>query len=128
MILLDTHAFVWWASGRQELSDRARKAIEKEPGSIVLSVVSAWEIALLCKKNRLSLPLPPSKFITRALDIYSIEELPLKRQVAIDAVALPDFHNDPFDRVLIAEAMNHKCPLITKDALIATYPGIRAVW
>jgi len=128
MIVLDTHAFVWWASDRGQLSERARQAIETEPGSLVVSVVTAWEIALLHKKNRLTLPLPPQQFIGKSLERYGIEELALQRKTVLDAVALPDLHDDPFDRIIVAEAIARNSPVVTRDTVIPTYPGVRTIW
>jgi len=107
---------------------KARKLIETHPESLALSIVSAWEIALLHKKKRLELPLPPDVFIERALRHHGIEELALQREAVLKAVALPDIHNDPFDRVLVAEAQRGKFKLVTKDSVIPNYPGIKTVW
>ena len=128
MIVLDTHAFVWWASDRRQLSEKARQAIETEPGSLAVSVVTAWEIALLHKKNRLTLPLPPQQFIGKSLECYGIEELALQRRAILDAVALPDLHNDPFDRIIVAEAISRNSPIVTKDTIIPSYPSVRTIW
>jgi len=94
----------------------------------MISVVTAWEIALLQKKDQLTLPLPASDFIKKAIQRHDIRELALTRTTAISAVNLPDLHSDPFDRVIIAEAMQNNCTLVSKDATIATYPDIKALW
>lgn len=128
MILLDTHAFIWWTSDRDRLSKKALKYIEAHSQELAFSVVSAWEIALLHKKKRLELPLSPTDFIERALKHYGIEELVLHRTTALKAVNLPDIHDDPFDRVLIAEAQVGKLKLVTKDSVIPKYPGLHIIW
>jgi PIN domain nuclease of toxin-antitoxin system len=128
MILLDTHTFIWLASDRSQLSSMALSAIETEGDSLMISIVTAWEIALLHKKERLALPTTPSEFIERATKRHTIRELPLNRSTAIDAVNLPDLHNDPFDRILIAEAMSKHCSLISKDSKIAAYPDVKVIW
>lgn len=128
MILLDTHTFIWWASDRSHLSDRIASLLDRESAGLMISVVTAWEIAILYKKGRLALPLPPNTFIEKAMVHHGIHELPLTRAIALKAVDLPDIHNDPFDRVLIAEASERQCVLATKDALIARYPDIRVAW
>jgi PIN domain nuclease of toxin-antitoxin system len=128
MTLLDTHTFVWLASDQSALSSVALTAIKKDRGSLFISVVTSWEIALLYKKGRLLLPLPPSEFVEKALQHYGVRELPLKSEIAMAGVALPDIHNDPFDRILVAEALQNKCRLITKDEKISLYPGIEVVW
>jgi PIN domain nuclease of toxin-antitoxin system len=128
MTLLDTHAFVWLASDQGALSSAALAAIKKDRNSLFISVATGWEIALLHKKRRLTLPLPPRAFVDKAMRRHGVRELPLKMEIAIAAVALPDIHNDPFDRILVAEALHHKCRIVTKDETIPLYPGVNAVW
>ena len=128
MTLLDTHTFVWLASEQKELSTKAAVAIEKDLDSLFISVVTAWEIALLYKKGRLHLALPPPEFVERAIRHHGVQELPLTREVSMASVSLPDIHNDPFDRILVAEALQHRCRLVTKDATIPLYPGVVTIW
>jgi len=128
MTLLDTHTFVWLASDQKELSAKAAVAIEKDLDLLFISVVTAWEIALLYKKGRLHLALPPPEFVERAIRQHGVQELPLTREVSMASVSLPDIHNDPFDRILVAEALQHRCRLVTKDAKIPLYPGVVTIW
>ncbi len=128
MILLDTHVLVWLASDPGQLSKAAVRAIEKQPKALCISVVSAWEIALLVKRGRLELPLPPGEFITRAIRHHGLEELPLERRVVERAVALPDIHSDPFDRILAAECLERGGTLISRDTILPRYPRLRVIW
>ena len=128
MILLDTHVLVWLASDPGQLSKAAVHAIKQEPKALHVSVVSAWEIALLVKRGRLELPLPPGEFVSRAIRHHGLVELPLERRVAERAVALPDIHNDPFDRILAAECLERGGKLISRDATLPRYPRLRVVW
>ncbi len=128
MTLLDTHAFVWLASDQSALSVAALNAIKKDRDSLFISVVTAWEIALLHKKGRILLPLPHKEFLQRALTRHGVQELQLKREIVLAAVGLPDVHNDPFDRILVAEALHHQCRIVTKDQKIPLYEGIKAIW
>jgi len=128
LILLDTHTFVWWVSDRNQLSQAARAALEDETSQLHLSVVSAWEIALLQKKNRLRLPVPVPVFLQRGLARHGIHELPLLRRTVLTAVNLPDIHNDPFDRILVAEAIQGRLTIVTKDSVIPEYPGTTTIW
>jgi PIN domain nuclease of toxin-antitoxin system len=128
MTLLDTHAFVWLASDQGALSPAALSGIKNDRDSLFISVVTAWEIALLHKKGRLFLPLPPEEFLQRALSHHGVQELQIKREIVLAGVALPDIHNDPFDRILVAEALHHKCRIVTKDEKIPLYPGVKAIW
>lgn len=127
MILLDTHTFVWLASSPDQLSAPAYEVVEANLGQLAVSIVSAWEIALLVRKERLHLPLQVHTFIERALEHHGITELPLTRSVIFDAVNLQAIHNDPFDRILIAEAKRRECALVTKDRVMPQY-GVPVVW
>ena len=128
MILLDTHVLVWLASDPAQLSTAARTAIQANAASLHISVVSAWEISLLAKRGRLTLPLPPIEYLTRAIAHLGLIELPLTRRAVQAAVDLPDIHHDPFDRILIAECHTRSLSLISRDAVIPSYPGIQIVW
>lgn len=127
MILLDTHAFVWLASAPGELSTPAADAIKRHLGDLAISIVSTWEIALLVRKGRLRLPVSADEFIARAIQHHGITELPLTRVVILNAVDLEPIHNDPFDRILIAEAQQYGCEIVTKDRYIPQY-GVKVVW
>jgi len=128
MILLDTHVIIWLASEPGQLSKAALQTIEKNPEALHVSVISAWEIALLVKRGRLELPLPPNEFFGRAIRHHRLVELPLERRVAERAVALPDIHNDPFDRILVAECLERGGTLISRDTTLPRYPHLRVVW
>ena len=124
MTLLDTHTFVWLASDQKELSAKAATAIKKDLDSLFTSVVTAREIAWLHKKGRLHLALPSLEFVERAIRHHGVQELPLTREVSMASVSLRDLHNVPFDRILVAVALKHRCRLVTKDTKISLYPGL----
>lgn len=128
MLLLDTHAFVWLASDPGKLSSSVLSLIEESREPLAISVVTAWEIALLNKRKRLQLPLPATEYIDRAIAHHRIRELPLTRKTVLQAVGLSEIHRDPFDRILIAEAQLLDAQLISKDEAISQYPGIEVVW
>lgn len=128
MLLLDTHAFIWLASDPARLPPVACEAIRQEAARLFLSSISALEIGLLLKRGRLELPLPPSEFIARALAHHGVHEIPVDHEIALASTALPDLHNDPFDRILVATAHVRDLRLVSKDAQLARYPGARVVW
>ena len=128
MILLDTHVFVWLSSTPERLSEVARAAIKRNSSMLYISCVSAWEIALLYNKKRLLLPLPPSQFIEEAIAHLQLNELPLTRKAVLHSAGLPQLHNDPFDRVLIAECRLNRFSLISADRLIPRYPDVDVIW
>jgi PIN domain nuclease of toxin-antitoxin system len=128
MILLDTHAFIWLASTPERLSEAARTVILRHSSTLHISCVSAWEIALLCRKKRLLLPLPPEQFIEEAIAHLHLIELPLTRKTVLHSVSLPPVHNDPFDRVLIAECRLNRFSLVSADRVLPRYPEVEGIW
>lgn len=128
MILLDTHAFIWLVSTPERLSEKARAAIVNNSSLLYISIVSAWEISLLCRKNRLRIPLPPEQFLEEAVNHLHLIELPLTRKTVQHSVKLPPIHNDPFDRVLIAESQLNQLSLISADNHIREYPDLDLIW
>ncbi len=128
MLLFDTHAFVWLASTPKKLSSAARRAIQDHADHLYLSSISALEIAVLVKRKGLTLPMGPAEFIGRALKQHGMQELPVDRSVAVASTALPDIHNDPFDRIIIATAQLYGLAIVSRDHLIGSYPGVKIIW
>ncbi|MBN1671759.1 MAG: type II toxin-antitoxin system VapC family toxin [Kiritimatiellae bacterium] len=128
MLLLDTHAFVWLASDLKKLPARARQAVRANAGALFLSSISGLEIGILVKRERLTLPVAPDLFIGRALEQHAVQELPVTWEAAYASSRLPDIHNDPFDRIIVATAHIHDMPILSKDRAIRQYPGTTVVW
>ena len=128
MLLLDTHVFVWLASDQRQLTPKVRELIRKHAGAVFLSSISALEIAILAKRNRLRLPLPPEAFVERALAQHDIGEIPVTRDIACRSALLPDIHNDPFDRIIIATAKVRNLLIVSKDSRLSSYPETRVAW
>lgn len=125
--LLDTNAFLYWTSGGKKLSVRARKAIENPRNEILLSAVSSWEIAIMHALGKLSLPDAPAKFVPSRMSAHSISGLGFEHSDALAVAALTEHHDDPFDRALIAQALERKLTIITSDARFADY-GVPTEW
>ena len=128
MLLLDTHALVWLASDRDQLTETGQAAVRRAAGRLFMSAISSLEIALLVKRSRLELPLPPEQFVAECLRHHGITEIPVDTPIAMAAAALPNIHNDPFDRILAATAIIHRLELLSKDTVLPQYPGLRIVW
>jgi len=133
MIVLDTHALIWWVSDDQRLSLKARKAIEDEMNDddahIVVSSISTWEIAMLISKGRLALTMDIDEWIATVADIPGVQFTPLDNGVAIQSVRLPgEFHADPADRMITALARHLSAPLVTGDEKIRAYKHVNTVW
>lgn len=131
MIVLDTHALVWWVTGDPALSKKAKTAIEREQagGDIVVSSISAWEIAMLVKRNRLVLSMDVSGWLSAVTQIEAVHFVPVDVEVATKSIELPgEFHQDPADRMIVATARKLAAPLVTKDDRIRAYAHVKTIW
>lgn len=133
MIVLDTHALVWWVNGSGELSDTAQKAIAQEQGSdeglILVSAISAWEIAMLVQKERLLLTTAVDDWLATVEAVDTVRFVPVDNDVAIESTRLPgQFHADPADRMIVALARHLSSALVTADGRIRAYRHVRTVW
>ena len=125
--LLDTHTFLWMMADPASLSLGVSEIIREKGNSLYMSAASGWEIALLWQLNRLELPDEPQRFIPEALQKLTVLPLPIGFLTAISAALLPLIHRDPFDRIIIAEAMKEKMIILTKDKTFGKY-GVQSVW
>ena len=126
-LLLDTCAFLWLASGSTELSRPAAEAFLDPENELYLSAASAWEIATKYSLGRLSLPQSPELYIPQVRQRGTIEPLMLDEESAIFTSKLPRLHNDPFDRILVAQAIVHGMVIVTPDPEIGKYAA-RILW
>lgn len=126
-ILLDTATFLWLASDSPRLSAAARAWFQDPGNEVYLSVVSAWEIAVKYSLGKLPLPAPPSELIPELRESHRIEPLALDEEAALHLSRLPAIHADPFDRMLICQAIVHGMTLLTPDETVRRYP-VRALW
>jgi len=131
VIVLDTHALVWWVTGDPMLSRRAKSVIARElqGGEIVVSSISAWEIAMLVSREKLVLTMEVGAWLTTIREIEAVRFVPVDVEIATSSVMLPgEFHNDPADRMIVATARKLAVPLVTKDTRIRNYPHVKTVW
>ena len=131
MIVLDTHAWIWFISNPDLLSKRAEKAVNAavKDKSIIVSSISAWELALLVSKKRLKLTLDVSDWIAKSESLPFIQFVPVTNSIAVKSVNLPlPLHPDPVDRIIIATALSMGAPLVTKDKKLLGYSHIKTIW
>lgn len=131
MIVLDTHTLVWWVTGDPSLSKKAKAAIEREQagGDIVVSSISAWEIAMLVERDKLVLSMDVSGWLSAVTQIEAVRFVPVDVEVATKSVELPgEFHKDPADRMIVATARKLAVPLVTKDDRIRAYAHVKTIW
>ena len=126
-VLLDTHALIWWATGDPRLSRRARDLIQDASNEIVVSAISALEIAIKAGRGSLSVGGSARQFVDDEVLASGFHPLPLTFDHAVRVHDLPPIHRDPFDRVLVAQADVEAIPIVTDDPLIRQYP-VRVEW
>ena len=131
MIVLDTHVWVLFVSNPELLSKRAKRSLDTamEEKGILISSISAWEVALLVAKKRLRLTLGVTDWIGKSEALPFITFIPVDNSIAIKSVNLPQpLHSDPADRIIIATAISMGAPLLTKDEKILKYPHVQTIW
>lgn len=126
-VLIDTHAFIWWNTEDERLSDRARRVMEDEASEIFVSVGSIWEVATKVAKGRLEIPGDLETYVDERLAANRWVPLSIDRRHVIRAASLPVIHRDPFDRILIAQAQLDDMPIVTTDAAITRY-DVETIW
>lgn len=126
MIVLDTHALVWWLGDPERLSVPARQALAGEDRLIVPSIVF-WEVALLVRDRRVELGRAIPEWVRLVCSVSRVEIAPLTPEIAVDSVQL-DMHPDPADRFIVATALAHGAALVTKDRKVRKVKGLKTVW
>ncbi len=128
MIILDTHAWLWWANESTKLSSKANEIIQ-EADIIGIPAICCWEIAMLATKSRIELSMDVSDWIDLALNRPKIQLLPLTPKIAVKSTQLPsDFHGDPADRLIVATSMIHQSSLVSKDRKIQNWGHVEVIW
>ena len=122
-LLLDSHALLWWEEDDARLSDRARERIERPDSAALFSAVSLWELAIKQALGKLRLP----DSLTSRLAEEGFREVPVTAAHGLLAGELPRHHNDPFDRMLVAQARSEGLTIVTADPRIAAY-DVPVLW
>ena len=125
--LLDTHAFLWWISDSSRLSASARRVIEDETNTILVSAASTWEITTKHRIRKLARAEALALDVTGSIAGQGFEELAITVDDAARAGRLPGLHRDPFDRVLIAQALARDMAIVSADRVFDGY-GVRRLW
>lgn len=126
-LLLDTHAMLWWLSGDAQLSLQARRAIADRRHDIFVSAASAWEVATKHRLGKLPGAGPLAVDFEREVLRHGFIDLPISMSHAQSAGALAGAHRDPFDRMLVAQALEEKLALVSNESLFDDY-GVTRVW
>jgi PIN domain nuclease of toxin-antitoxin system len=126
-LLLDTHTFLWFVSGDDRLPARTRDLIRSPDHDVWLSVISLWEAVVKQEIGRLQLPEPAWAYLSRLRERHAIDPLPLEETAVAHLHKLPPVHRDPFDRMLMCQAIEHDLLLVTDDVLVRRYP-LKTIW
>jgi PIN domain nuclease of toxin-antitoxin system len=126
-ILLDTHAFLWIITDLPNLSKKAKKTFLDEDNEIMLSMASIWEMGIKVSLKKLTLSQSFNKFIPLQLQQNSIETLDINFRHINEIIKLPFHHRDPFDRLIIAQALVEDIPVISNDKHFDSY-NIERIW
>lgn len=124
-LLLDTCTLIWLTSEAARLSEAASTAIDDAASTLHFSDASLWEICLKWQNGKLGLPTPPRSWVPDQLARWQIEAVPLEAEDFFRTTELPSHHRDPFDRLLVAQAISRGLTIVTPDPAIAQYPAAR---
>jgi len=128
MIVLDTHAWVWWATSSPRLSKNAAKAIHAARG-VYVSAISCWEVAMLVAKGRLVFDRDVERWLELALKLPGVELVPLSLRIAVRSASLEEgFLGDPADCIIVATALEYGWVIVSKDRRIRRYRPVRVIW
>lgn len=126
-LLLDTHAFLWFIQGDENLSQQSRLLIEDSKNEVLISVATLWEIAIKSNLKKLDLLEPFEVLIPREIINNELTQLPITIEHLVQLGQLPFYHRDPFDRLLIAQSLFEQVPLVSKDSQFDEY-GVKRIW
>ena len=132
MIVLDTHAWIWWVTDPNRIPPKTLKLIDRSVAAgeaIRVSSISTWEGAMLVDRDRLELTMDVTSWIAASEALPFIEFVPVDNAIALRAVQLPEFrHRDPADRIIVATALGLGATLITGDARLRRYRRVNTAW
>jgi PIN domain nuclease of toxin-antitoxin system len=124
---LDTSAFLWLVGAREKLNTTALKLLESQDSELFLSVISVLEIVIKVRAEKLSLESPPTEYFSKWQAIFNLQSLHIGQEHSLEVWNLPALHQDPFDRMLVAQARTENMTLLTTDRVITRYP-VRTLW
>jgi len=132
VIVLDTHALVWWMSSPDRIPAKARRVLDAsvaEGKPVAVSSISVWEIAMLVERGRLELTLPSGVWLAHLEQLSWLSFVPVDNRIAVRAVHLEEYpHRDPADRIIVATALGLNATLVTADRRLHDYRPLRTVW
>jgi len=124
-VLLDTHVWLWMQAEPERLGIRARSLIDDEHTELLLSAASVWEIAIKVRSGTLTLPEPVSRYVPSRMQSSGVLPLAVSHAHAASVADLPDHHRDPFDRLLVAQALDEGVAILSSDTQLDAYDAER---
>lgn len=124
-IILDTHIFLWFITNNKRLADQYYDAISNQDNEIYLSVVSVWEAIIKYQLGKLPLPESPEIYLPQQREKHLISSLSIAETTITQLAKLPALHNDPFDRLLLCQSLEHDLTIMTEDKAILSYPMVK---
>ncbi|WP_035056487.1 type II toxin-antitoxin system VapC family toxin [Andreprevotia chitinilytica] len=132
MVVVDTHTLIWWVSGDcDQLSPAALAAIEVElkGGDIIVSSITAWEIAMLVQKGRITLTMDVAEWLAVVERIEGVHFMSVDNEIGVKSTELPgEFHKDSADRIIVATARKLAVPVVSADEKIRAYAHVHTIW
>lgn len=126
-VLVDTHVFLWWVEGDRALPAKARAALADRENECLFSLVSAWELAIKAGLGKLKLAIPVQRYVIEHVAANGFRMLDIRMAHIGRVESLAAHHGDPFDRLLIAQALEEKLPVVTADPVFRDY-GVKRIW
>jgi PIN domain nuclease of toxin-antitoxin system len=121
-LLLDTHVFLWYITADPRLPANFQAASQDPANEVYLSVASIWEAVIKYHLGKLPLPAPPADYLPQQRDAHGIGSLPIDEDAMSHLASLQPLHRDPFDRLLVAQALQHRLTVATVDPDVSAYP------
>ena len=126
-VLVDTHVFLWWVEGDRALPVKARAALADRDNECLISLVSVWELAIKASLGKLKLALPVQRYVVEHVAANGFRMLDIQLAHVGRVESLAAHHGDPFDRLLIAQALEERIPVVTADPVFRSY-GVKRIW
>ena len=120
-LLLDTHIFLWYISGSDRLPEVFKASIRDQGNEVLLSAAAIWECVIKHSLGKLLLPEPPAEYLPKQRAAHEIDSLPIVEGDMAVLARLPPHHRDPFDRLMVAQALHQRLTIVTVDPLVRTY-------
>ncbi len=121
-ILLDTHVFLWYLAADPKLPASFRSAAQDPENEVFISTVSVWEAVVKYQLGKLSLPAPPAEYLPVQREAHGMASRPVDEGAMKQLAVLPRLHRDPFDRLLVAQSLQHDLTIATVDSTVLAYP------